>query len=113
MQIIKKVLKQRAVLWRNNGTDHSGARTFDAPEEIRVRWDDQIGEFTGTRGETITTKASVMSEVDIAPGDHLKLGELSSDVVADPLEDPDAYPVQAFQKIPTLNGRKFVRISHL
>jgi hypothetical protein len=107
------MLRQRAVLWTNTGTDHYGRNTFSSPVEILCRWEDQIGEFTGPRGETLTTKAMVYVDRDLAVGDIIRLGSLDSDAPETPDDVSDAWPVQAFSKLPDIKIRNYLRIAYL
>lgn len=113
MALLTSMLRQYAILWTYTGTDHYGNSTFSSPVQIKCRWEDQIGDFVGPRGETLTTKAIVYVDRDLKPGDVLKLGVLESSTPERPASVAKAWPVQAFAKLPDIKAKRFLRTAYL
>lgn len=71
--------KQHAVLWEatGNASDDGGALVSDEPEEIRVRWEDELRETLDPEGRKIVTQATVLVGRDIPIASILWLGRLA------------------------------------
>jgi hypothetical protein len=104
MGIITRMRKQSAVLWSYLGEDSNGDPTWDAPEQILVRWEDKEGD-----GEAFAQfRAGVYVGKDLIARDHLLLGELGSSTSSDP-EDEESWEVVGFSKLPDLRAKEFLR----
>ncbi len=113
MRIITKVLKQKAVWWSMTGSDSAGQNEYADPVEVSVRWDENMKQFIDSNGIKDVSKAQVMVDRDMKPGDALLLGELTNDYTNNPNNHTGAGFVRGWGKTPTLNGRKFVRTCYL
>lgn len=109
---ISSQLNQTAVYWANPIPDGSGSRTFDDGVEIDVRWEERTEIFIDSAGREVRSNAIVYVNVDVSNGEYLYLGgldDLASDEEGDPLIVTGAYEIRQFQKIPSIDGTKFVR----
>jgi hypothetical protein len=61
---IRRSCKQAAVYWANPTDDGYGGRTFDAPVEIKCRWDDREQLLSTDEGEKIISRAVVWLSAD-------------------------------------------------
>lgn len=87
-KFIESVCVQDAVYWGNPQPDGYGGYTFDAPVEIKVRWDEKYELIRDKDGKETVSTAQVLLTQDVDYGGYLYLGtlnELSSDP-ANPLE---------------------------
>jgi len=96
--------RQKAVWWAVNGTDPRGNPELASPVEIKCRWEDIAGEYRNPRENTIISKSHVYVDREMRVGDYLWEGTLAN-APADPVADPEALPIQAFNKIPDLKNR--------
>lgn len=113
MRIITRMRKQKAVWWKRTTPNEFGAFSFEEPVEIMCRWEEAVGQVLGSAGEMVPSKTMVYVDRDMSIGDKLKLGEEDSDTPSDPKDDPLAYEIQGWQKIPTLRATQFLRIATL
>jgi hypothetical protein len=72
MSLVNRIRRQRAVYWKRVGSNEFGEPVFDYPIEIKVRWEDQAGEFQNARGEIIISKALVYVDRLMFVGDYLR-----------------------------------------
>lgn len=79
--------KQTAVWWGNPVPTGGGGRTFDAPIEITVRWQEKQELFVDAVGRTLTSSAVVYPARDLPAGGYLYLGILD-DLPSNPV-DPE------------------------
>jgi hypothetical protein len=80
-QIVSSVLNQKAVYWGGPTPDGYGGSTYEAPREIKCRWQDGNAVFVDQAGREAVSKAQVYVAEDLAVGGHLRLctlAELSS-----------------------------------
>lgn len=111
MGFVTKFLKQDAVLWRNPVKDKFLKVTFDAGEEIKVRWEDKMIKIVDKNMEYIS-QAEILVDTDIELGEYLYLGtldSLSAGQQANPLLVENAYEVISKSKIPNVRATDFVR----
>src|SRR5687767_12920186 len=85
MSLITDMRKQRALYWKKVGTDEYGHPAFDTAVEVKVRWEDQIGEFRNAKGDVTTSKAVVYVDRMMFKGDYLRL--LLDDEEVTPTQD--------------------------
>ena len=94
---IDKVAVQTAVYWGNPVNDGTGGYTYDAPVEVKCRWDDTAEQYISRTGEEATSSAKILSNSTLAEGSWVWLGELSDLSVAqkaNPMIIVDAYPIK-------------------
>lgn len=95
--------KDKAVWWRASGKDKYGKDKYDSPVEIACRWEDQMGQYFNSRGESNNSKATVYVDRQMTPGDVLKHGPKDSSTLPLPTTDTRALPIQAFDVTPSLD----------
>ena len=113
MSLIKRMRKQFAVLWIKTGSDEFGAFTYDEPVEVKCRWDDCSTEYRDEKVDKAMSKSTVYPEVEVKIGDKMKVGELDSNTVLNPLDDDTALEVMGFEKIPNLKAKEFLLIAYM
>ncbi len=122
MSLITRMMRQRAVYWEPTGVDRFGQPLWAAPIEISCRWVDKEIQFTFTstagaktnaKSELFQSKALVYVDRDLLLHGHLMLGELNSDVTADPRENAGAWEILGWKKTPDLKAREFLRTAIL
>ncbi len=98
---------QTAVLWPAAGTDEYGQPLTSSPQEISVRWNKNRSEGVDRDGTKITLDATVVTDVEVAFGSLLWLGELAdwagTGSAADP--DDDVMVVKTRKTTKDLKGR--------
>lgn len=111
MQIIKKVLKQRAVYWEPLGAGADGQQTYGPPIEIKVRWTEMTTEFiTDQHGGQRLSNALVMVDRDVKITGILWLGKFKDLLFPDdPYRNEGALEIRQWTKIPTANAKAFYR----
>jgi len=112
MRIIKKVLRQTAVYWAPPTQDENGEMTYGSPVEIKCRWEDIVTNFIDTKGDEQTSSAVVMVDRDINTKGVLWLG-LLTDAQPQPFDNPGAYEIKKFDKLPDFKAKDFVRTAYL
>jgi len=123
MSLLVRMRKQRAIYWSQLSVDAFGARTYEAPIEVVVRWDDKSSQYVNKDNEQVASRATVYVGQDMKAGDMLLLGILEADssdlldssIVPTP-DDPKeagAWEIQSFAKIPNLRASEFLRICYL
>lgn len=75
---IKKICVQPAVYWGSPEEDGFGNKIFANPVEILVRWEEKQRLVTALNGKEITSKASILSPVDLDIEGYIYLGTLAS-----------------------------------
>jgi len=115
MALVRKMLRQKAVWWRKASINRFGQTIFAMPVEINCRWEDRIGVFYNAKGEKADSKATVYVGQELSVGDVLMEGELESGTPDDPKLEPDALPIKAFDRLPSLrnNPNKTLFTAHL
>lgn len=104
MSVIAKMRKQTAVWWERGVPDRHGRFTFKAPVEIACRWDDTTQEFVAADGEKRVSRAVAYVDRVMKAGDRLKRGDLESDTLQDPLEDPFTFEIKRFDQNPNFKA---------
>jgi len=108
------MLKQKAVYWEPIGFGPSGEPTFDAPVQIKCRWEDTSEVFIDGQGVNQVSNSIVYVDRDVKVQGQLwfgKLNELSSQNT--PALNPGAYAIRKFDRIPDLKVKKFLRLAYL
>lgn len=105
---IKGKYKQWAVYWAPLGVNDLGNETFDAPVEIRCRWENLQEEYTDYQGIVRISKSKVYEIEVLAPGGFLWEGRLA-DAETDPLAMPTASKIGAYNSVPSLRANQTLR----
>ena len=122
-KVAKRFCVETCVYWGNPVNDGYGGFTFDAPVEIKCRWEEKtevdVGWFsTGFPGNLFLSKASVMVLQDLDLQGYLYHGSLtdfdSSVDTSKPIDIAGAYVIHRFDKIPMVRKTdEFVRMAWL
>lgn len=123
MSLITRMRKQDAIYWPPAAVDAFGRKAVGALVELvqagsanyRVRWVDMAQEFVGPAGDRLVSRSTVYVPLlpdgsEVAVGGWLWLGvraNLTSETV--PADNPGAYPVQAFNRVPNLRATELLR----
>lgn len=100
-------LTQVATYWGVPVIDSYGTRQFVAPVLIKCRWEDRIGFSIQKEGETIQSKAIVYPATKVEVGGYLMQGDQTA--TANPQDLKDAYIIQTYGEVPSVNGRTVLR----
>lgn len=118
-KLIKKVCRQKAVYWGNPVNDGYGGYTFDTAIELDVRWEDAIRNLNHPVGEEVYSKATVIVQQDVDLHGFLFLGTLtdlnamSGITLTNPRTIETAYEIIAFDKVPDIRAKEYVRTVYL
>jgi hypothetical protein len=112
VQILKRMLRQKAVYWEHRGVNKNSEPMQSEPVEIRCRWEDMASIVTDQEGRETTYNSTVYVDQDVKREGYLWLGRIQN--LPGPWPPPsDALRIQKFEKIPTFNAKKFLRIAYL
>lgn len=127
MGIISSSRRQNAIYWPPGRVDGFGRPTSGVLVELvitsgsnyRVRWEDTVEDFLDAAGTTQLSKALVYVPLlpdgtEVQTGGFLWLGDRSD--LADstvPLNNPKAYEVRRFDKLPNLRATEILRTAYL
>jgi hypothetical protein len=108
--LIKRMLRQDAVLWTFTGEDEFGNKTYADPVQIKVRWEDKTEQFLDRKGNTQVSRAQVYVDRKIEERSALWKGTLAEvESTADPFANDGAYEVRAYSEQPDFKARRFLR----
>jgi hypothetical protein len=121
MSIVVKMRKQYAVLWDNPVADGYGGHTFDAPIQIRCRWDDEQTLVLDENGNEVVSGATVYPDTTPTKGTdgwgYMYEGTLASitGVNTDPRAVDGSRKILTVGKVPSLKNKakKLLRIVKL
>ena len=115
MTLAHSLLKQTAVYWPPLGTSNSGQRTYDTPQEIKCRWENEAVQFLDANGEEATSQSVVDVKVDLVIGGVLLLGNVEDNVVdgTAPLQHTGAHEIRQFSKVPNTRATRYWRTAYL
>lgn len=95
-------LIQQAFLRKKIGVDGFGQPQYDDPIEVYVRWEDAAEQFTTNDGRELVSRAVVMVDRDMNPGDLLQRAGVE-----------EAQEIRHFEVVPTIKGRSNVRTAFI
>lgn len=109
----QRLATQTVVYWGNPTSNGFGQKTFDAPVEIKCRWEESEGLKQSKQGEEkVPTNMANMKIIHTSKLDlygFIFLGSLS-DIVGDntnPTAIDGAYKIMEVQMIPLISGQGF------
>lgn len=105
------MLKQKCVYWHPAGKNEYSDLVWDAPIELKCRWEEGADEVLTIEGREINPDHLVYVESDVVVGGLLLFGSLSDLVGNTPPES--AKRIVKFTKLPTLKAKKFLRTAYL
>lgn len=94
-------------LWERKNPDGYGGWTWTAPVLIKSRWEYKMELVVTFTGEQRMSATKVFVNRDIKPGSYLYQGISTK---AKPTDQPDAWQVLTFRKIPNINGTIFEQV---
>ena len=109
---ISRKLKQTAVYWANPTATGAGGRSFDAPVEVSVRWEQKQELFVNADGQETRSMAVVYSAQDMDLDGYLYLGtlnDISSAEEADPMILAGAFIIRGFESVPNVKATQYLR----
>ncbi len=113
---IERSCVQDAVYWGNPVANGYGGYTFNAPVEIKCRWEDKKQVVADNDGKELVIRSQVYVLQDLNEEGYLFLGELNdlSSDPSNPRTEDSTYQIKRFHKVPAL-GRtdEFLRIAYL
>jgi hypothetical protein len=115
--ILNSRYNQYCVYWGNPKEGGVGKLSFDAPVEVKCRWEDMNQIVTDNKGVDHTSRALVFLPQDVDEEGMLYLGRLT-DLTTVQKNDPylleTAYIIKRFQKTPGLGSNSiFLRKAYL
>lgn len=114
MQILNRMRKQYAVYWAPKAADRAGIAGFEDPVEVRVRWEDALGELVTPTGQPTLSKTVVYMPYAAKVGGYLWLGALEDlESAEEPTKNTGAYTITDIKTIPTLNAKQFLYMAIL
>ena len=107
MSLIKRMRKQKAVLWSYLKTDRKGMPVYDDPVEIDCRWVNTGMLYRDSNGEE-KMSASLAYADRVPPLKSLMwLGELA-DAPADPRADNTVFEVKRVDEVPNFKATEYL-----
>lgn len=116
MSLIDRMLKYDfAVYWASRGKTQFGKVLFEAPVEIKCRWEDGITVRRDADGVERIFNARVFVDRDMDVNGKLWHGKLVDVPVQDDPSIPpeEALMIERFDKTPNLRNKKHLRIAYL
>lgn len=117
MSVIRKMLKQKAVLWALQETLPSGQLVWAPPVAMAVRWETVFGENDEVMArrhlsDLVRFKVMVYTDRDVKVGDHLMLGPLRNNVPPVPFGE-QTWEVDGFESTPNFKAKEFLRKAYM
>jgi hypothetical protein len=107
--LFKRNLKQTAVYWGNPDQDQYGNMTFDAPVQIKVRWEKKLQLFVDDKGQEITSVAIAFTDSELTTEGELMLGDLNDlESNGEPVAGFEQYKIRAVEAMPNKSNRQTV-----
>lgn len=103
MGIITRMRKQTAVYWKPLGSGEDGRPTFEAPIEVKCRWDDRMESYLDRSGNQRISNSVIYPDRVLLLDGYLWLGELV-DAPVDPTTLFDARRIERFDQTPNLRN---------
>lgn len=112
--IIENMLKQTCVYWGSpTPSGYANQSTYADAVEISCRWSLKKELYRNQNGEEELSDALVTVSQDLDIGGFLYLGDLNDlDSSPEPMAS-GAFEIRAFEKIPSVDGTKFLRRAYL
>jgi hypothetical protein len=113
-KVVKKFAVQTAMYWANPVNDGDGNKTYDAPVDILVRWDDKTQVVINSSGKEKVSKAEILTNEEMQELEFLYLGALADFPSGQDLSNPKtiegSYQIIVKSKIPFVRKTdEFVR----
>lgn len=114
MDLLDDMRKQYAVYWAPIGVNDYNHTVFGVAAELRVRWDDVQVAFVDKKGGARTSRSVVYVDRTLELDGVLWKGRLA-DVPDqyDPFRNPDAWEIQQFNEVVTIDNDDTLRTAML
>lgn len=113
MQVLKRRY-QDALYWPPAGIDADGVRQYGEVQQLKVRWEDVNEAVTTAGGMTIVSRSKVFTGIDVVQDGVLWLGKEADAVsLVAPFDNPGAFAIMKFSKIPNPRATDYLRIAWL
>ena len=101
--IIKKMLREKAVYWPLEGTLPNGQPKYGEATEIKTRWEFVAEEYVGSTGNTKVSRARIFVPIEIPLGSAISRTpyEQLTDL-AKPYNNPNTWRVEQYNEQPSL-----------
>ena len=110
MKILRTMLTHKCVYWSTPVPDGFGGYTFTNAIELNCRWEDVNERFVSDDNTENISQAKVYVDEDVEVGGYVMLASVGDITVTDNPESlSEAYKIKRFDKLPTLNGKKYLR----
>ena len=116
MGLVARFLNQVAVYWpkgTGSSLDSYGNPVYGIPVEIRCRWEDVQEDFIDSMDIRQVSRSKVYVEEDLDIGGVLMLGEYDTSLDSVPKNNPNAWEIRAFNKIPNIRNTEIIRVAFL
>lgn len=117
MSLITRMLKQDCVYWRRTGVDENAQPVYDAPIELKCRWDRDLTPHKGEQKQgdetTDTPQVTVYLPIDTSNGDLLFEGKLVDIDLSKNLREQGALEIKGLGKISNLKATESLRVAYL
>lgn len=124
MRLLTKMLRQKVVYWSYAGVDNFGKPKYNAPIEIKARWEDVVEQYLRADLVEATSLAKVYVDRDLTVKGVLwlstkKASDAAGSAIAEltdqvkPFNNPRAAAIQRFDKLPDLKVKNFLRTAYL
>lgn len=99
--------RQKATLWRARGTNDYGLAILDPnPEEVTLRWVQQVGEVPIGQGDTVGLDAAAVVDTKIPVNSAIWLGALADWYgTGSGQDDTELMQVNSYSETPDAKGR--------
>lgn len=112
MSFLEFGLNQTCTYWQSTGVDGFNQPTFAAPVVLHCRWEERTEKIQTDEGTEALSRSRVFLAEDIAIGDYLAIGNLTSE--PDPRDIPLlAHRVLDWRKTPGIYAEMFERKAYL
>lgn len=130
LNFVSRMCKQKAVYWQPSVNDGYGKYTFEEPEEILVRWDDEISSMAKDSSSRIKISKDGKEYISIATiittnvptegsggwnlDGYLFLGEIADlPSSLSPYDTEGAYEIKNMESIPDIHNKGKIYILNL
>ena len=111
------MLIQDAILWEISADGYDpyepAGDSYEAPVDVRVRWDNVQDIVRTPEGEEVISKAKIMIDREVKVGSYIQLGTVDTNTPANPEHVEGAYPLIALKDVPSVDGLEVLYIRYI
>src|SRR5687768_6462363 len=98
-KIGRRIAKQDCVYWAPKGVDDFGNTQYEAPVDMKCRWEDVNELFTDNAGAERMSRSKVYTTEDVVADGAMCLGTLDEmEQINRPFDNEGTYEIQRFDK---------------